>query len=77
MGLRTLSIGQKWQTTDWEKIFTNPIFERRIIYMHIYIIHIHYTHTQSRSGWFGEQGKGGGDRGFLEGKPRKRITFKM
>jgi hypothetical protein len=29
------------------------------------------------SGWIGEQGNGGGDRGFLEGKLRKRITFEM
>jgi hypothetical protein len=33
----------------------------------------------SRSGWDGEQGHGGGDkgRGFAEGKPGKRITFEM
>jgi hypothetical protein len=31
----------------------------------------------SRSGWAGEQGKGGGDRGFSEGKLGKGITFEM
>jgi hypothetical protein len=31
----------------------------------------------SRSGWVGEQGEWGGDRIFLEGKPRKEITFEM
>ena len=31
----------------------------------------------SRSGWVVEQGKGGWDRGFSEGKPGKGITFKM
>ena len=31
----------------------------------------------SRSGCVGEQGEGGGDRGFLEGKPGKGITFEM
>jgi hypothetical protein len=31
----------------------------------------------SRSGWVGEQGDGGGDRGFSEGKPGKGITFEM
>jgi hypothetical protein len=29
------------------------------------------------SGWVGEQGEGGGSRGFLERKLRKRITFAM
>ena len=29
----------------------------------------------SRSGWVGEQGDGGGDSGFPEGKPGKRITY--
>jgi hypothetical protein len=29
------------------------------------------------SGWVGEQGDGGGDRGFSEGKLGKGITFKM
>ena len=30
------------------------------------------------SGWVGEQGAGGEDRGFfLEGKPGKGITFEM
>jgi hypothetical protein len=24
-------IRTKWQHTDWEKIFTNPIFDRRLI----------------------------------------------
>ena len=27
----TWSIGQKWQLTDWEKIFTNPISNRELI----------------------------------------------
>jgi hypothetical protein len=27
--------------------------------------------------WVGEQGGGGGDRGFLEGKIGKGITFEM
>jgi hypothetical protein len=31
----------------------------------------------SRSGWVGEQGEGGWDRGFSEGKPGKGITFEM
>jgi hypothetical protein len=31
----------------------------------------------SRSGWVGEQGEGGGDRGFSEGKLGKEITFEM
>jgi hypothetical protein len=31
----------------------------------------------SRSGWVGEQGEGGGDRGFSEGKPGKGTTFEM
>jgi hypothetical protein len=31
----------------------------------------------SRSGWIGEQGKAGEDRGFLEGKPGKGTTFEM
>jgi hypothetical protein len=30
-----------------------------------------------RSGWVGEQGEGGGYRGFLEGKLGKGITFEM
>jgi hypothetical protein len=29
------------------------------------------------SGWVGEQGEFGGDRGFSEGKLGKRITFEM
>jgi hypothetical protein len=29
------------------------------------------------SGWVGEQGKGGWNRGVLEGKPGKGITFEM
>ena len=29
----------------------------------------------SGSGWVGEQGEGGGDKGFLEGKLGKGITF--
>ena len=29
------------------------------------------------SGWVGEQGEQGGDEGFSEGKPRKRIAFEM
>jgi hypothetical protein len=29
------------------------------------------------SGWVGEQGEGEWDRGFLEGKPRKEITFEI
>ena len=31
----------------------------------------------SGSGWVGEQGEGGGDRGFSEGKPGKEITYEM
>jgi hypothetical protein len=31
----------------------------------------------SSSGWVGEQGKVGGDRGFSEGKPGTGITFEM
>jgi hypothetical protein len=31
----------------------------------------------SRSGWVGEQGERERDRGFLEGKLRKGITFEM
>jgi hypothetical protein len=31
----------------------------------------------SRSGWVGEQGEGGEDRGFLEGKLGKGMTFEM
>jgi hypothetical protein len=31
----------------------------------------------SRSGWVGEQGEGGEDRGFSEGKLGKGITFEM
>ena len=31
----------------------------------------------SESRWVGEQGEGGQDKGFLEGKPGKRITFEM
>ena len=31
----------------------------------------------SRSGWVGEQGKGGGDRGFSERKLGKGIAFEM
>ena len=31
----------------------------------------------SGSGWVGEQGEVGGDRGFSEGKTRKGITFEM
>jgi hypothetical protein len=31
----------------------------------------------SGSGWVGEQGEGGRDRGFSEGKLRKGITFEM
>jgi hypothetical protein len=31
----------------------------------------------SRSGWVGEQGEWGRDRGFLEGKLEKGITFEM
>jgi hypothetical protein len=35
--------------------------------------------SESWSGWVGEQEERGGDRGreFSEGKPGKRITFKM
>jgi hypothetical protein len=32
---------------------------------------------ESRSGWVGDQGERRGDRGALEGKPGKRITFEM
>jgi hypothetical protein len=31
----------------------------------------------SRSGWVDEQGERRGDRGFLEGKPVKGITFEI
>jgi hypothetical protein len=31
----------------------------------------------SRSGWVGEQGQGGRDRKFSEGKPGKGITFEI
>ena len=31
----------------------------------------------SRSGWVGEQGERSGDRGVLEGKLEKVITFEM
>jgi hypothetical protein len=31
----------------------------------------------SGSGWVGNQGEGEMDRGFLEGKPGKGITFEM
>jgi hypothetical protein len=31
----------------------------------------------SGSGWVGEQGEGGGDRGFSEGRLGKGITFEM
>jgi hypothetical protein len=31
----------------------------------------------SRCGWIGEQGERGRDRGFLEGKLGKEITFEM
>jgi hypothetical protein len=31
----------------------------------------------SGSGWVGKQGKGRGDRGVLERKQEKRITFDM
>jgi hypothetical protein len=31
----------------------------------------------SWSGWVGEQGEGGEDRGFSEGKLGKEITFEM
>ena len=31
----------------------------------------------SGSGWAGEQGEGGEDRGFLEGKLGKGMTFEM
>ena len=31
----------------------------------------------SRSEWVGEQGEGGGDRGFSERKPGKGIAFEM
>jgi hypothetical protein len=31
----------------------------------------------SRSGWVGEQGERGGNRGFSEGKLGKGITFEM
>jgi hypothetical protein len=31
----------------------------------------------SGSGWVGEQGERGGDRGFSEGKLGKGITFEM
>ena len=31
----------------------------------------------SRSGWVGEQGEGGWDRGFSERKPGNGITFEM
>jgi hypothetical protein len=30
---------------------------------------------ESGSGWVVEQGKGGGDRGFSDGKLRKGVTF--
>ena len=33
--------------------------------------------TGNGSGWVEEQGEWGGDRGFLEGKVGKRITFEM
>jgi hypothetical protein len=32
---------------------------------------------RSRSEWVGEQGEGGGDRAFSEGKLGKGITFEM
>jgi hypothetical protein len=31
----------------------------------------------SRCGWVGEQGERGGDRGVLEEKPGKGVTFEM
>jgi hypothetical protein len=33
--------------------------------------------VQEWSGWVGEQGEGGRDRGFSEGKIGKEITFEM
>jgi hypothetical protein len=32
---------------------------------------------ERESGWVGEHGEGKEDRGFLEGKPGKGLTFKM
>jgi hypothetical protein len=32
---------------------------------------------ESRSRWVDEQGGGGGDGGFSEGKPEKGITFEV
>jgi hypothetical protein len=33
--------------------------------------------ARNESGWVWEQGDGGWDRGFLEGKQEKRITLKI
>jgi hypothetical protein len=33
--------------------------------------------ARNGSGWVGEQGEGRGDRGFLEGKLGKGITYEM
>jgi hypothetical protein len=41
---------------------------------------LHYRRMPGPGGsseWVGEQGEGEGDRGFLEGKLGKEITFEM
>jgi hypothetical protein len=35
------------------------------------------TGTGNESGWVGDRGEGGGNRGFSEGKLGKGITFEM
>jgi hypothetical protein len=32
---------------------------------------------ESKSGWVGEQGERGGDRGFSEGTPGNKIRYEM
>jgi hypothetical protein len=51
--------------------------ERPLVLWRLYAQYRGMRGPESKDGWVGEQGEGGRDRGFSEGKLGKGITFEM
>jgi hypothetical protein len=51
--------------------------ERPLVLWRLYAPVYGTARTRNGSGWVGEQGNGGGDRGFSEGKLEMGIRFEM
>ena len=58
-------------------LVSNQWEERPLVLRRLYAPVQGNARTRNGSGWVGEQGVEGEDRGFLEGKPGKGITFEM